>query len=237
MELYSEAFDGVVLNTAAERSQFLPWHRYYLQLYEDLLRAVDPSITLPYWDWTTHPTYPLGSSVFNRVFGFGDSIDSETKCVSSGPFREGEFSIASSGNKECIRRKYDSSFLYNRQFFNQTLEIPAERFDEFHSTLQLLIHFNTRCSLGGTMCSSRAPNDPLYLLLLTRLDLLLDQWQSLDAERASVRYSTDFTPLAPTLGEARLRVRDYSSNSQLPFGTAVCYSPLPPLAPAAYTPV
>lgn len=33
--------------------EFLPWHRQYLLDFETRLRAVDSSVTLPYWDWTT----------------------------------------------------------------------------------------------------------------------------------------------------------------------------------------
>lgn len=32
--------------------QFLPWHRIYLYFFEQGLQDIDPTITLPYWDWT-----------------------------------------------------------------------------------------------------------------------------------------------------------------------------------------
>ncbi|HWW62693.1 MAG TPA: tyrosinase family protein, partial [Thermoanaerobaculia bacterium] len=32
--------------------QFLTWHRAYLYEFEQLLQDVDPTVTLPYWDWT-----------------------------------------------------------------------------------------------------------------------------------------------------------------------------------------
>ncbi len=42
------------LNMGHQDSAFCPWHRYYLLLFEKALQAVDPSVTLPYWDWTDH---------------------------------------------------------------------------------------------------------------------------------------------------------------------------------------
>jgi len=32
--------------------RLLPWHRIFLLQFEQLLRAVHPDVTLPYWDWT-----------------------------------------------------------------------------------------------------------------------------------------------------------------------------------------
>ncbi|MGH2353547.1 MAG: tyrosinase family protein, partial [Chloroflexota bacterium] len=39
---------------------FLPWHRAYLYYFEQVLRdaAGDPTLTLPYWDWTSAPRLP-----------------------------------------------------------------------------------------------------------------------------------------------------------------------------------
>jgi len=34
---------------------FLPWHRELTNRFEDLLREVDPRLSLHYWDWTTDP--------------------------------------------------------------------------------------------------------------------------------------------------------------------------------------
>lgn len=34
--------------------QFLTWHRTYLYFFEQRLQDIDPTVTLPYWDWTQY---------------------------------------------------------------------------------------------------------------------------------------------------------------------------------------
>ena len=43
---------SVMPGWAHQGSVFFPWHRELLYQFEKLLQAVDPSVTIPYWDWT-----------------------------------------------------------------------------------------------------------------------------------------------------------------------------------------
>ncbi|MEQ9483536.1 tyrosinase family protein [Coleofasciculus sp. F4-SAH-05] len=39
-------------DAAHATAAFLPWHREYLYRFEEALQSVDPTVTIPYWDWT-----------------------------------------------------------------------------------------------------------------------------------------------------------------------------------------
>lgn len=68
---------------------FLPWHRRFLQLFEDALREVSGKrITVPYWDWTDAAST---ASVFSDDFMGGDGNRAEGFAVTSGPFRRGRW--------------------------------------------------------------------------------------------------------------------------------------------------
>jgi tyrosinase len=70
---------------------FLPWHRAYLHLFEQKLREVDPSVTLPYWDWTTDQE--IDSYLWQDDFMGGDGDPDEDFAVMTGPFRKGAWEI------------------------------------------------------------------------------------------------------------------------------------------------
>jgi tyrosinase len=37
---------------------FLAWHRQFLLRFEQRLQEADPAVSVPYWDWVTHPEIP-----------------------------------------------------------------------------------------------------------------------------------------------------------------------------------
>jgi tyrosinase len=47
--------------------EFLTWHRLYLYFFEQHLQDYDPSVTLPYWDWTDNATPDVGASLFDAA--------------------------------------------------------------------------------------------------------------------------------------------------------------------------
>ena len=224
---HRRSFTTEIQEVNASISQFIPWHRYFLLEYETLLRLVDDDITIPYWDWTVHPMDIYSESVFDPALGFGDSANATTMCVSSGPFREGEYELTSSAGGGCLMREYlEAIQLPTRALIdNQFLLIPADMFDEFHNAIFQFVNLIVRCIIGGDMCSVDAANDPLYLLQLARVDLIVDSWQSMSESRANVRYASDTTALALTF-DTTLKVSNFSANKDLPYGVCIRYGAL-----------
>jgi tyrosinase len=71
---------------------FLPWHRQYLILFEQMLREVsgNPRLMLPYWDWTDPEST---AAVFADDFMGGNGNPEQSYAVTTGPFRKGKWKI------------------------------------------------------------------------------------------------------------------------------------------------
>jgi tyrosinase len=52
--------------------RFLPWHRIYLSKFEQALQSVDPTVRIPYWDWTVNPQIPSWLRGFQPLVNMPD---------------------------------------------------------------------------------------------------------------------------------------------------------------------
>lgn len=71
---------------------FFPWHRQYLLLFEEQLRAVDPTVTIPYWDWTVDDG--PDSYLWQDDFLGGDGDPDQSYAVTSGPFNKDAWEVS-----------------------------------------------------------------------------------------------------------------------------------------------
>lgn len=193
--------------------------------YEDLLRLVDRTITIPYWDWSVATSRPYTSPVFlgTGAPGFGGSADPDTGCVSTGPFSAGGFEVTRpNGSVGCLTRMYGDFESFGRDLLEESLSRGV--FAEVHNFVQLFLTANIRCFVGGEMCSPNAASDPLFLLHLARVDLFVQNWQERDKNNTIVRKSGKRDRLGHTLAPS-LTVGDFSSNDALPYDVCVRYAP------------
>lgn len=73
-------------NGAHRGPSFLPWHREFLLQVENDLQAIDPSITIPYWDWTQDAADPAKAPIWADTFLGGNGVMSDYWRVADGPF-------------------------------------------------------------------------------------------------------------------------------------------------------
>ena len=71
---------------------FLPWHREYLIRFENALQQVsnDPSVRLPYWDWTDPAST---KAVFSDDMMGPEGDPAQDYAVTSGPFAKGTYEL------------------------------------------------------------------------------------------------------------------------------------------------
>ena len=222
--LYQESFENDFSQSSnPSTSQYFVFVRYFLLEYEDLLKDVNCSVTIPFYDWTPFPVAPYTAAVWSNIDGFGDTARLEDQCVITGPFQVSDFSITPSAGGGCLKRLYRNERFPSRDIVDRdVLPLPASEFVDFHRYLQLLLGSNVQCFIGGTICSVNAANDPIQLLHLAKLDSILTRWQFLGQGRGTVRYSADNSPLLLSPG---FTVSQFSGNLNLPYGVCILYDP------------
>lgn len=130
---------------------FLAWHREYLAKIEARLIAINPLVTIPYWDWVTDRSAipaPLNDPATILDWGI-------TRGAS---FNGNSLATGSQLNALLADPTFDS--------FQSTLEAAP-----FHNRLHVLV--------GGTMVTNASPADPLFWLHHAFIDKIWADWQGL----------------------------------------------------------
>ena len=184
---------------------FLAWNREFLRRFEQDLRSVDPTISLPYWNVTDSGST---SAVFTNDFMGGSGNSQDSYFVRTGPFGAPiPFQLRNLSTQELISQgywanTYNSTSLTNpngqARFLQRTTGLIADtsrltgtsslpttanienalaqpNFTAFWSALQGS-DINTNIWVGGNMATATAPNDPLYFLEQANIDRLWSQW-------------------------------------------------------------
>ncbi|KAJ9069164.1 hypothetical protein DSO57_1021422 [Entomophthora muscae] len=159
-----------------EMPEFLPWHRYFIRKFEMALQEIDPSISLPYWDWSLDSQAPHLSKVLTpSLYGGNGKKD---KCVQDGPFANWQMTVP---DKHCLQRDYVRGtnlppFGYPEEI---SLFLNEPRFSDFSRLLEDK-HAYPHVFIGGDigdLTYMQSPNDPIFYLHHTFIDLLWSKWQ------------------------------------------------------------
>jgi tyrosinase len=183
---------------------FFPWHRQYILQFEKDLQSIDPSVTLPYWDWTA-PATDKNSSPFTADFlgNDGESAPPD-KPEDAGKVVDGPF--AHDGpNHWTINVKdepQDPDYL-DRGFgrisgserlptvvqLQRAMSIiyydgPVWKLGSpgFRTAAEVTLHNLVHRWVNGAMVRMTSPNDPVFWLHHANIDRLWGDWQRLHPE-------------------------------------------------------
>lgn len=159
INMHQRLFSGPI----HQPQQFLPWHRWYILQYENLLRRVDCKFTVAFWDWSLDAD-PWGASNELELWHSGDSGfggNGAGGCVRDGPFRQGVWSAVSLTGRKCLTRQFrgtppDSAAVQE--------VIIQNSFETFESELRINLHDQVHCLIGGTMCTTESASAPEFFL-------------------------------------------------------------------------
>ncbi len=169
---------------------FLPWHREYLRRFESALQAIDPSVTLPYWDWTTDNS--PASSLWGDDFMGGNGTGPNQR-VTTGPFAHatGEWTLTVLDPGEThpfLKRAFGAMghlptepdvdgalgvVPYDSAPWSGASNLNAS----FRNRLEGSIHNPGHMWVGGSMMGMSSPNDPVFWLHHCNVDRLWAEWQ------------------------------------------------------------
>ena len=149
---------------------FLPWHRWYILSLENLLRQIDCKVTMPYWDWSLESQVWTNSIVWNAQCGLGGN----GRPVRTGPFRP---SVWTAPNGRPLTRSFNG-VLPDCASVAIGQRMDVSQFNIWHNFIEVNLHNVFHCTVGGTMCTDEAANDPVFILHHGFLDKLWADWQN-----------------------------------------------------------
>jgi tyrosinase len=194
-------------------SAFGPWHRVLLHHFEAELQQIDPTVALPYWDWTVDhdQTSPIWSP------GFLGGNGQQNGLVPDGPFSQAQGAwplvvLDDPANDAPFLTRFlgqaqDAQSLPTTAMVTSALRAtpydsapwedmmrdqndPAQ-WTGFRLRLEIVLHNLVHRWVGGTMGAMSSPNDPVFWLHHGNIDRLWSDW---------IRKHQDQSPYLPLTG-------------------------------------
>ena len=163
---------------------FLPWHRELLHQFEQMLQVVDPTVTIPYWDYTD-PNATQNIIFKDNFMGPNGTtnfaVNSGFFSAASGWLQRKDLSGQTWAGKSTVtqpltRRLRAWNNLPTATSVNSAL--AKTQYSDMASSLEQTLHNNIHVWVGGSVSNvSTSPNDPMFWLLHGNIDRLWAQWQ------------------------------------------------------------
>ena len=177
---------------AHKTPMFFPWHRRFIQDFENALRQIDSSITLPYWDTGLDSQRPESSPIFNDDAFGGSGDPSNGYCITKGTFAGWN---ATFREPHCVKRRFqlrpwappedigryilndrDCNFILSQlNYLDNAFRAHIE--DNVHSYIHIQVGGDISPRESGDFKDMRSPNDPLFFVHHANVDRYYYLWQ------------------------------------------------------------
>lgn len=179
-------------NVAHRGPSFLAWHRAFLWEFEQELRKIDPTVTLPYWPFEQDASSANAGQlprVFTAAYFGGDGNRTRNNIVTDGPFASWNITREIGRDPQGLPTLPTQADI-NTVMQNTVYDSPPynETSSGFRNGMEGWIGSNGQWSthnrvhgyIGGDMAgntSTNIVNDPIFFLLHADLDKIWWQWQ------------------------------------------------------------
>ena len=151
-------------------AHFLPWHRILTWMMETEMRKIEPTITIPYWDWTYDAHNPSKSLFFDEFY-LGTKRGSKGDCN----WR------VSYPKKHCLVRNFKAlKGFYSRRSLDKIIKDHSLSYAQFAEKFEVGPHGIVHTEIGGDggdMTDMMSPNDPAFWLHHSFVELIFLEWQ------------------------------------------------------------
>lgn len=184
---------------------FLPWHRYFLHIYETTLREkCGYTGGLVYWDWTLDFEALENSPIFNPATGFGGdgevggeiTVGRSGRCLVDGPFAGTKVDFYDvKFQPHCLSRGFrdlegNLGHMDGADISPDSIEavLSSDGYEEFVAAMESKVHDAIPFGIAGDFETFTAPYDPVFFLHHTQLDRLWWLWQQRQPNRGLDSY-------------------------------------------------
>jgi hypothetical protein len=144
---------------------FFAWHRIYCVELEQELKKIDPSVSLPYWDWTVHYN-DMDQDPIWEWFGKNGNPQ-QGNCVTEGQFVDFESiyygDVNQNPSPHCSARSTNISktFTGRKEDIERDV-IDIDNHELFWKNMESGSHSRVHVGLGGDFKKWASANDPIF---------------------------------------------------------------------------
>lgn len=203
--------------------EFLPWHREIVNRFEELIRQINPQLSLHYWDWKEDPAFLLTPTFMGN--GTGDL--GEPWQANVAPWRPDGFYVPGADpyrgtsafdpahNNPVDPPRSVSRNVGSGSFATVGQDDAVTGAADYKTMWGLLedMHNNAHGFIGGTIGDPHtAFRDPFVFLLHSNVDRLVAKWQTDPAFPERLNPNTVYSGLTPAeLAELNQNVEPWST--------------------------